>query len=144
VRVLGNRNLQAAKQCTAVEHVDVAEEVHDERVGRVRQQLVGGGDLGQVAEVVTTGQRVLPRKALSLGYRFKFPEIEAAEYVTWKQRQLDIGSPIGPSPSMTVAGYVGFVPLVSQRSSRCFFELEFCPETVPQESGRSERGKCFS
>jgi uncharacterized protein (TIGR01777 family) len=34
--------------------------------------------LGPVAAVVTTGQRVLPRKALELGYAFKFPEIEKA------------------------------------------------------------------
>jgi uncharacterized protein len=34
--------------------------------------------LGQVAEILTTGQRVLPRKALDGGYVFKFPELEAA------------------------------------------------------------------
>lgn len=34
--------------------------------------------LGQVAEVIATGQRVLPKKALELGYQFGFPEIEAA------------------------------------------------------------------
>lgn len=34
--------------------------------------------LGEVAEIVTNGQRVLPKKALALGYSFKFPEIEAA------------------------------------------------------------------
>lgn len=34
--------------------------------------------LGGVAEVVTNGQRVLPRKALALGYAFQFPEIEGA------------------------------------------------------------------
>jgi len=34
--------------------------------------------LGKVATVVTTGQRVVPRKALGLGYTFKFPEIGAA------------------------------------------------------------------
>jgi uncharacterized protein len=34
--------------------------------------------LGKVASVVTTGQRVLPRKALALGYSFKFPDVEAA------------------------------------------------------------------
>ncbi len=34
--------------------------------------------LGQVAEVITKGQRVLPKKALELGYSFKFPEIDAA------------------------------------------------------------------
>jgi uncharacterized protein (TIGR01777 family) len=34
--------------------------------------------LGKVASVVTKGQRVLPRKALALGYSFKFSEIDAA------------------------------------------------------------------
>jgi len=34
--------------------------------------------LGQVAEVITTGQRVLPRRALELGYPFKYPVIELA------------------------------------------------------------------
>ncbi len=34
--------------------------------------------LGQVASLVTTGQRVLPRRALGLGYVFKFPDIDAA------------------------------------------------------------------
>jgi uncharacterized protein len=34
--------------------------------------------LGEVAGLVTTGQRVLPRKALEWGYSFKFPEIETA------------------------------------------------------------------
>jgi uncharacterized protein len=34
--------------------------------------------LGKVASVVTTGQRVLPRRALGLGYQFQFPEIDGA------------------------------------------------------------------
>jgi uncharacterized protein len=34
--------------------------------------------LGKVAAVVTTGQRVVPKKALELGYAFKFPAIGAA------------------------------------------------------------------
>jgi uncharacterized protein (TIGR01777 family) len=34
--------------------------------------------LGEVAQVVTTGQRVLPKRALALGYQFKYPTIEAA------------------------------------------------------------------
>jgi uncharacterized protein (TIGR01777 family) len=34
--------------------------------------------LGEVAGLVTTGQRVLPRKALEWGYAFKFPEIDTA------------------------------------------------------------------
>jgi len=34
--------------------------------------------LGQVAGLVTTGQRVLPRRALQWGYAFKFPDIDSA------------------------------------------------------------------
>ncbi len=34
--------------------------------------------LGGVATLVTTGQRVLPKRALGLGYRFKFPDIDSA------------------------------------------------------------------
>ena len=34
--------------------------------------------LGPVATLVTSGQRVLPKRALGLGYVFKFPEIDAA------------------------------------------------------------------
>jgi uncharacterized protein (TIGR01777 family) len=41
-------------------------------------QLVLRLALGKVAAVVTTGQRVLPKKALGLGYSFQFPEVEAA------------------------------------------------------------------
>lgn len=34
--------------------------------------------LGEVANVIATGQRVVPRKALDLGYRFRFPELDTA------------------------------------------------------------------
>ena len=34
--------------------------------------------LGEVAEVITTGQRVAPAKALALGYEFQYPEIDGA------------------------------------------------------------------
>jgi uncharacterized protein len=34
--------------------------------------------LGEVADVLVTGQRVLPRRAQELGFRFEHPEIEAA------------------------------------------------------------------
>ena len=34
--------------------------------------------VGEVASVITTGQRVLPKKALELGYRFKYPHLEQA------------------------------------------------------------------
>jgi uncharacterized protein (TIGR01777 family) len=34
--------------------------------------------LGQVASVITSGQRVLPKKALELGYTFRFPDIDSA------------------------------------------------------------------
>ena len=35
-------------------------------------------DGGQVAEVLTTGQRVVPKAATILGYQFKYPQLEAA------------------------------------------------------------------
>jgi uncharacterized protein (TIGR01777 family) len=34
--------------------------------------------LGEVADVITTGQRVLPKRALALGYQFQYPTIEEA------------------------------------------------------------------
>jgi uncharacterized protein len=34
--------------------------------------------VGEAADVITTGQRVLPRRARELGYTFKFPEIDGA------------------------------------------------------------------
>jgi uncharacterized protein (TIGR01777 family) len=34
--------------------------------------------LGQVAEVILTGQRVLPRRPLALGYSFKYPTVDVA------------------------------------------------------------------
>lgn len=34
--------------------------------------------LGEVAELVTTGQRVLPRRAEALGYQFQYPDIDSA------------------------------------------------------------------
>jgi len=34
--------------------------------------------LGEVADVLTTGQRVLPQRPQALGYQFKFPHIDAA------------------------------------------------------------------
>ena len=38
--------------------------------------------LGEVAEVVTRGQRVFPKKAQQLGYSFKFPTLEPALHDT--------------------------------------------------------------
>jgi uncharacterized protein (TIGR01777 family) len=34
--------------------------------------------LGQVSQLITTGQRVLPKRATALGYSFRFPTIDAA------------------------------------------------------------------
>jgi hypothetical protein len=34
--------------------------------------------LGEVAQVITTGQRVVPSRALALGYEFQFPDLEPA------------------------------------------------------------------
>ena len=33
---------------------------------------------GEMAEVVTTGQRAVPRRALELGYDFRHPELDEA------------------------------------------------------------------
>ena len=33
---------------------------------------------GELADILTTGQRVIPAKALALGYQFKFPDIDGA------------------------------------------------------------------
>jgi uncharacterized protein (TIGR01777 family) len=34
--------------------------------------------MGEVADVIATGQRVLPRRAVALGYRFRFPSLDTA------------------------------------------------------------------
>jgi NAD dependent epimerase/dehydratase family enzyme len=34
--------------------------------------------LGEVANVITTGQRVLPQRAIEWGYNFRFPEVDGA------------------------------------------------------------------
>jgi hypothetical protein len=34
--------------------------------------------LGDVASIITTGQKVLPAKALALGYSFKYPHLADA------------------------------------------------------------------
>jgi NAD dependent epimerase/dehydratase family enzyme len=34
--------------------------------------------LGDVAQVITTGQKALPDRALALGYTFQFPDLEGA------------------------------------------------------------------
>lgn len=44
--------------------------------------------LGPVAQVVTTGQRVLPTKALALGYTFQYPELAEALRATLRKPAL--------------------------------------------------------
>jgi NAD dependent epimerase/dehydratase family enzyme len=34
--------------------------------------------VGEVANEILSSQRVVPRKALALGYRFRFPDLDAA------------------------------------------------------------------
>ena len=41
--------------------------------GFMLKLMLGGG-----AEVVIEGQRVLPKRALELGYRFRFPDLDGA------------------------------------------------------------------
>jgi uncharacterized protein len=58
--------------------------------------------LGEVATVVATGQRVLPSRALSLGYRFRYPELAGAlrEILARKPRAAELP----PSHSHAKAG----------------------------------------
>ena len=48
--------------------------------------------LGEAAQIVTTGQRVLPARALALGYAFRFPELTGA------LRDLFAKAPARPQP----------------------------------------------
>jgi uncharacterized protein (TIGR01777 family) len=53
--------------------------------------------VGEVASVITTGQRVLPKKALELGYHFKYPHLADAlravvEYVPAKPVHAEAGA----------------------------------------------------
>jgi uncharacterized protein (TIGR01777 family) len=44
--------------------------------------------LGQVSRVVTTGQRVIPRRAMKLGYPYRFPDLEMALHNLLSRPQL--------------------------------------------------------
>ena len=58
--------------------------------------------LGEVAQVITKGQRVLPAQAEALGYRFQFPTLEGA------LRELFATSkPASPEPEPAAAGSRG-------------------------------------
>jgi uncharacterized protein len=56
--------------------------------------------LGEVASVVTAGQKVLPRKAQELGYRYKHPELEEALRAVFTPRP----EPSRPRPAPVAAG----------------------------------------
>jgi NAD dependent epimerase/dehydratase family enzyme len=58
--------------------------------------------LGEVASVLTTGQRVLPAKALALGYSFKYPRLEEALRAIAAHKQ-PVSAPEPPSRSPTTA-----------------------------------------
>jgi NAD dependent epimerase/dehydratase family enzyme len=55
--------------------------------------------LGEVASVVAAGQKVLPNKALALGYHFKYPELEGAlrDVFTDKTKPVTTHKPVGAS-----------------------------------------------
>lgn len=56
--------------------------------------------LGEVASVVTSGQKVLPRKAQELGYRYKHPELEEALRDVFRPRP----KPVAARPEPLAAG----------------------------------------
>jgi uncharacterized protein (TIGR01777 family) len=55
--------------------------------------------VGEVANVITTGQRVVPAKALSLGYRFKYPHLAEA-----LRAIVEHVPPKAPEPAHAAAG----------------------------------------
>jgi uncharacterized protein (TIGR01777 family) len=55
--------------------------------------------LGEVAGVIATGQRVVPAKALALGYTFKYPHLEDA--------LREVSTPRRPEPPLPPAAHAG-------------------------------------
>jgi uncharacterized protein len=55
--------------------------------------------LGDVAHVVTTGQRVLPAKALALGYAFRYPELEGALRALSSKKHREVEAPAHRVPA---------------------------------------------
>ena len=58
--------------------------------------------LGEVADVVTKGQKVLPKKAEAIGYRFKFPELAGALADIFGKVKADDAK--SPKPALVRAG----------------------------------------
>jgi uncharacterized protein (TIGR01777 family) len=86
ILVLALEHAQAAGPINATAPQPVTNKVFSKALGRAlhRPSLlpVPGFALrarfGRVAEVLTTGQRVLPQRALEIGYHFKFPDVDRA------------------------------------------------------------------
>ncbi|APW60339.1 TIGR01777 family oxidoreductase [Paludisphaera borealis] len=58
--------------------------------------------LGEVADVIAKGQKVLPTKALALGYHFQHPDLAEALQDVFKPRP--VPQPIPPAPTASRAG----------------------------------------
>src|SRR5204862_2682712 len=57
--------------------------------------------LGEVASVITTGQKVLPAKALGLGYSFQYPNLEGAlraSFAKTREPSQATAHPVAASP----------------------------------------------
>ena len=52
--------------------------------------------LGEVAGVITTGQKVLPARALELGYAFRYPELEGALRELFSKKHREVHAPAHP------------------------------------------------
>ncbi len=59
--------------------------------------------LGEVSNVITTGQRVYPKKALSLGYQFKYPELPQALEAIFKRTKSSIAATKQQEPELAGA-----------------------------------------
>lgn len=57
--------------------------------------------LGDVADVITKGQRVLPKRALDLGYRFRFPDLPGALHDLFPRRRASAQEAAAPQLSGT-------------------------------------------
>ncbi len=55
--------------------------------------------LGEVAQVITSGQRVLPAKALALGYAFRYPDLEGALREIFSKKHHEVEAPAHHVPT---------------------------------------------
>ena len=87
--------------------------------------------LGEVAAVITNGQKVLPAKALALGYAFRYPELAGALREIFSRKPSQVEAAGAPRPGgRGGSSLTGPVEREAQQ--------ETCPERQP---GGHDRGR---